>query len=35
MQKSYNGVALPEGGEAIQYVNGKYQVPDHPIVPYI
>lgn len=35
MQKSYNGVALPQGGEAIQYVNGKYQVPDHPIVPYI
>src|SRR6201988_1206761 len=35
MQKSYNGVALPQGGEAIQYVNGKYQVPDHPIIPYI
>jgi isocitrate dehydrogenase len=35
MQKSYNGVALPQGGEAIQYVNGKYQVPNHPIIPYI
>src|SRR6201984_895010 len=35
MQKSYNGVTLPQGGEAIQYVNGKYQVPDHPIIPYI
>jgi isocitrate dehydrogenase len=35
MQKSYNGVALPQGGEAIQYVNGNYQVPDHPIIPYI
>ena len=35
MQTSYNGVALPQGGEAIQYANGKYQVPDHPIVPYI
>src|ERR1700758_2719648 len=35
MQKSYNGVALPQGGEAIQYVNGTYQVPDHPIIPYI
>ena len=35
MQKSYNDVALPQGGEAIQYVNGKYQVPDHPIIPYI
>jgi isocitrate dehydrogenase len=35
MQKSYNGVALPQGGEAIQYANGKYQVPDHPLIPYI
>src|SRR6201995_1300165 len=35
MQKSYNGVALPQGGEAIQYVNGTYQVPDHPIIPYM
>ena len=35
MQKSYNGVALPQGGEAIQYVNGKLQVPDHPIIPFI
>src|SRR3954454_19725243 len=35
MQKSYNDVALPQGGEPIQYVNGKYQVPDHPIIPYI
>src|SRR4051794_8897589 len=35
MQKSYNDVALPQGGEPIQYVNGKYQVPDHPVIPYI
>src|ERR1700753_4034779 len=35
MQKSYNGLSLPNGGEAIQYANGKYQVPDHPIIPYI
>src|ERR1700728_5214373 len=35
MQKSYNDVAPPQGGQAIQYVNGKYQVPDHPIIPYI
>ncbi len=35
MQISYNGLALPEGGEAIQYVNGKYQIPDHPIIPFI
>jgi isocitrate dehydrogenase len=35
MKKSYNGVPLPEGGEAIQYADGKYQVPDHPIIPFI
>jgi isocitrate dehydrogenase len=35
MQTSYNGVALPQGGEAIQYANRKYQVPNHPIIPYI
>ena len=35
MQTSYNGLALPEGGEAIQYASGKYQIPDHPIIPYI
>jgi isocitrate dehydrogenase len=26
---------LPKDGEAIQYTNGKYQVPDRPIIPYI
>ena len=35
MKQSYNGVPLPEGGEAIQYASGKYQVPDHPIIPFI
>jgi isocitrate dehydrogenase len=35
MQKSYNEVPLPEGGEAIEYVDGKYLVPDNPIIPYI
>ncbi len=35
MQTTYNGVALPQGGQPIEYVNGAYQVPDHPIVPYI
>ena len=34
MQKTYNGLPLPEGGEVIQY-NGKYTVPDHPIIPFI
>ena len=35
MQTSYNGLALPDGGEAIQYVNRKYRIPDHPIIPFI
>ncbi|MFZ0633267.1 MAG: NADP-dependent isocitrate dehydrogenase [Acidobacteriaceae bacterium] len=35
MQTSYNGIALPKDGEAIQYANGKYTVPDHPIIPFI
>ncbi|MGC9291495.1 MAG: NADP-dependent isocitrate dehydrogenase [Acidobacteriaceae bacterium] len=35
MQSSYNGVALPKEGEAIQYVNGKLIVPNQPIIPFI
>ena len=35
MQKSYNGVSLPKDGEAIQYADGKFQIPDHPIIPCI
>ena len=35
MQTTYNGKALPTDGEPIQYADGKYQVPDHPIVPFI
>ncbi|HEX4020021.1 MAG TPA: NADP-dependent isocitrate dehydrogenase [Acidobacteriaceae bacterium] len=35
MQASYNGVALPKDGEAIQYANGKLSVPNKPIIPFI
>jgi len=35
MQTTYNGLTLPKDGEAIQYANGKYTVPDRPIVPFI
>lgn len=35
MQASYNGIALPKDGEAIQYVNGKLSVPNQPIIPFI
>ncbi len=35
MASSYNGVAVPADGGKIGYANGKYQVPDRPIVPFI
>src|SRR5215469_3186878 len=35
MQASYNGIAVPKDGAAIQYANGKYTVPDNPIIPFI
>jgi len=35
MQESYNGIALPKDGEAIQYANGKLNVPNHPVIPFI
>jgi isocitrate dehydrogenase len=35
MQTSYNGIPIPAGGHAIEYANGTYTVPDHPIIPFI
>src|ERR1043165_9085996 len=35
MAASYNGVPVPTNGTRIGYSNGKYQVPDNPIVPFI
>jgi isocitrate dehydrogenase len=35
MPSSYNGLALPADGQPILYENGKYTVPDNPIIPYI
>ncbi|MFY9751698.1 MAG: NADP-dependent isocitrate dehydrogenase [Candidatus Acidiferrales bacterium] len=35
MKKSYNGVAVPAHGQAIEYANGEFRVPDRPIIPYI
>src|SRR5271169_948988 len=35
MAGSYNGVAVPSDGKKIGYAGGKYDVPDHPIVPFI
>src|SRR6266550_693861 len=35
MQASYNGIAVPTNGQPIEYSNGKYTVPNHPIIPFI
>jgi isocitrate dehydrogenase len=35
MQTSYNGIAVPANGHAIEYKNGTYTIPDHPIIPFI
>jgi isocitrate dehydrogenase len=35
MQSTYNGLALPQDGQPIGYENGQFEVPDHPIVPFI
>ncbi|MGH9607876.1 MAG: NADP-dependent isocitrate dehydrogenase [Terracidiphilus sp.] len=35
MQTSYNGLELPKDGEAIDYKDGQFAVPDHPIIPFI
>ena len=35
MQATYNGLELPKNGQPISYKNGQFEVPDHPILPYI
>jgi isocitrate dehydrogenase len=35
MQATYNGLELPQDGQPIEYANGQFDVPDHPIIPYI
>jgi len=35
VQTSYNEIAIPADGAAIQYADGKYTVPDNPIIPFI
>jgi isocitrate dehydrogenase len=32
---SFNGVPVPSNGKKIEYSNGKYTVPDRPIIPFI
>jgi isocitrate dehydrogenase len=35
MQTTYNGLSLPADGQPIDYSNGQFSVPDHPIIPFI
>ena len=35
MQASYNGIVVPTDGKGISYADGKFTVPDNPIIPYI
>ena len=35
MPDSYNGVRVPADGARIQYQDGRIQVPDNPIIPFI
>ncbi len=35
MAASYNGVPLPQNGEKITFSNGKFHIPDRPIIPFI
>ncbi len=35
MAASYNGVAVPAEGRAVEFKNGKFLIPDNPIIPFI
>jgi isocitrate dehydrogenase len=35
MKKTYNGVAVPPAGKAIEFADGAFRVPDNPIIPFI
>jgi isocitrate dehydrogenase len=35
MQATYNGLKLPQDGQPINYANGQFDVPAHPIIPFI
>jgi len=35
MAASYNGIPAPSNGASIGYSNGKYHIPDNPIIPFI
>jgi isocitrate dehydrogenase len=35
MKQTYNGRAIPQDGKEIDYVGGKFVIPDRPIIPFI
>jgi isocitrate dehydrogenase len=35
MSSSYNNSPVPAGGKAISYADGRFTVPDNPVIPYI
>ena len=35
MADAYNGVAVPVAGKQITFADGKYQIPDNPVIPFI
>lgn len=35
MAQSYNGINLPSEGKVIEFANGKFVIPDNPIIPFI
>src|SRR6202140_3973942 len=35
MKQTYNGRTIPRDGKTIEYVGGKFVIPDRPIIPFI
>ncbi|MFB3126655.1 MAG: NADP-dependent isocitrate dehydrogenase, partial [Candidatus Acidiferrales bacterium] len=35
MRKSYSGISVPSDGAPIEYRDGRFLVPDNPIIPFI
>jgi len=35
MKTTYNGAAVPANGKAIEFSDGVFRVPDHPVIPFI
>src|SRR6202789_1110316 len=35
MKTTYNGVAVPASGKAIETSDGVFRVPDNPVIPFI